>query len=438
MPTVISGLNSQNVVQPSDASKSLARGCCGVSYFNQDMPDPRVQDWNFTVEKEIMANTVARAGYFGNHSSRLEQLYQYNSATPDYIWYTTTGLAKPTGEFANVGTNFYDRTSYGTIERWQNTGWGNSNGVQLELERRYSKGFAWQVFYVMDNSFMAGGNGYQTTSVIPEVNQFLPGQVPTDLDARNKFLNYQRDIGIPKHRVRWNWLVDIPVGKGKPLLGNAGKVLNRIVGDWQMAGLGSLASTYLTLPSTLFPTGNKLEVYGYKYPIEDCTSGTCYPGYLWYNGYIPAYQINSVDAKTGKPNGYMGIPADYKPGVQPLLPFPADYRNLSAATDPLYGFYGTNTVFVPLKDGTTQRTTLAGLLPLRQQYLPSIRQWGLDASLFKTVPINERFKVRLNVDFFNVLNHPGNFNSVGSTGMLATRTSGNGARTLQLTLRLSW
>jgi hypothetical protein len=61
VPTVISGQNSQNVVQPSDASKSLARGCCGISYFNKDMPDPRVQDWNVTMEKEIMPNTVARA-----------------------------------------------------------------------------------------------------------------------------------------------------------------------------------------------------------------------------------------------------------------------------------------------------------------------------------------------------------------------------------------
>jgi hypothetical protein len=32
----------------------------------------------------------------------------------------------------------------------------------------------------------------------------------------------------------------------------------------------------------------------------------------------------------------------------------------------------------------------------------------LDASLFKTIPINERFQARLNADFFNVLNHPGN------------------------------
>jgi len=39
-------------------------------------------DWNVTVEKEIMPNTVARAGYFGNHSTRLEQLYSSTAPRP--------------------------------------------------------------------------------------------------------------------------------------------------------------------------------------------------------------------------------------------------------------------------------------------------------------------------------------------------------------------
>jgi hypothetical protein len=59
-------------------------------------------------------------------------------------------------------------------------------------------------------------------------------------------------------------------------------------------------------------------VYGYKYPIQDCRSGNCFPGYLWWNGYIPANRINSVDA-SGKPNGIMGVPADYKPAQAPLI-----------------------------------------------------------------------------------------------------------------------
>jgi hypothetical protein len=58
--------------------------------------------------------------------------------------------------------------------------------------------------------------------------------------------------------------------------------------------------------------------------------------------------------------------------------------------------------------------------------------------VFKAVKINEQFTVRLNADFFNVLNAPGNPNSIGTNGVLNTRSSGNTPRILQLSLRLSW
>ena len=69
----------------------------------------------------------------------------------------------------------------------------------------------------------------------------------------------------------------------------------------------------------LIRPANPIEIYGYKYPIEDCTSGACFPGYLWWNGYIPANRINSMDAQ-GRPNGIMGVPANYKPAATPLIP----------------------------------------------------------------------------------------------------------------------
>lgn len=432
VPTLIAGKNTQNAVTLDNAN-SLTPGSAWVSYMAKEMPDPRVQDWNLTLEREIMESTVVRAGYFGNHSSRLDQLYQYNNPMPDYVWYATQKVPKPTGPYAGVARNNYDRTLYGTLEEWRNTGWGNANGVQLEIERRYSKGYAYQLFYVMTNNFAAGGREYSESSVIPELNQFLPGAVPADIDERNRFLNYRRDYTTPKHRVHWNWLVDLPFGKGKPVLGNSGAVLNRLVGGWQISGMGGMSSTWLTLPDTMFSTGNKLETYGYKYPIENCTSGRCIPGYLWYNGYIPAHQINSVDAN-GKPNGYMGVPADYKPAVAPLWQWPAKPDK----ADPMYSYYGGNTLWVPLNDGTMQRTTWSGLQPLRNQYLPSVLQWWLSASLYKNIPITEGISARLGCDFFNVLNHPGNPNSVANTGILSTQNSGNDPRMLQLTLRLTW
>jgi hypothetical protein len=94
---------------------------------------------------------------------------------------------------------------------------------------------------------------------------------------------------------------------------------------------------------------------------------------------------------------------------------------------------------VRLKNGTEQRTTFnPGLHPWQKQYLPGIREWSLAASLYKQFPITESVFVRLNVTFFNVLNHPGNPNAIGGDGVLSTQTSGQNARRLQTTLRFTW
>ncbi|MBI1897508.1 MAG: hypothetical protein HYS04_13435 [Acidobacteria bacterium] len=434
IPDVIAGVNSRNVIRV-EQDPSLSRGGGGVNYLDPDQPDTRVHDWNFTLEKEVRPNTIARVAYVGSHTGNLEMFYDYNDVTPDYIWYVTTGERLPSGEFANVARRPYDQQVYGGIREYQKSGWANYQGVQLELERRYSGGYGYQIFYVVSNALTAGGRGWNAGGILKETNIYLPNSVPSDLDERNRFLNYQRDTSIPKHRVRWNWVADLPFGKGKALGRNAGTFLDRVIGGWQIAGMGSLRSNYFALPSNIYPTGEKIETYGYKYPIEDCRSGTCFPGYLWWNGYIPANQINSTHPVTGKPNGVMGVPANYKPAGQPLLPWPAN----PSRSDPMYGFYGTNTVWVPLNDGSVQRLAYNdNLHPWRNQYLPGVRRWGLDASLFKMIPINERFKVRFNADFFNVLNNPGNANSIDSTGFLSTRVSGQSARELQLTLRLTW
>ena len=433
VPSVIAGVNSRNEVQ-ADVPTSVGRGyAVKASYFAPNQADPRVHDWNLTVEQEIMSNTVLRVSYIGNHGQGLEQFYRYNEPTPNYIWYATTGTNVPTGEYADAARRNWDKVVYGTIEEYGKTGWSNWNGMQFELERRYSKGYAFQVYYVEGNALAAGGQTWNQPILTP--NLYMPGAVPADKNELNRFMNYQRDTSIPKHRVRWNWVVDLPFGKGKPVLGSSKGVVDKLVGGWQVAGIGSLRTNYFTLPSDIYPTtGNAVEVYGYKYPIEDCRSGRCIPGYLWWNGYINPNQVNSYDAN-GKPNGVMGVPDSYKPAGQPLNPWPKN----PSRSDPMYSYYGGNTVWVPLKDGTTVRTTFNdNLHPWRQQYFPSVRTWGLDASLFKTISIRERFNIRFNADFFNVLNHPGNPTSVASTGILSTRNSGMSARELQLTLRLSW
>jgi hypothetical protein len=277
-------------------------------------------------------------------------------------------------------------------------------------------------------------------STVQTPNQYLPGAIPTGYGQLDRFINYARDTGIPKHRVRWTWLVDLPVGKDKWIGRNAGKALNKFIGGWQVAGIGNLRSTYFSLPTSNWNiTGEPVKIYGYQYPIQDCRSGTCMPGYLWWNGYIPANQINSHDA-AGNANGYEGVPANYKPAVTPLIPYGSAAMPANApAGTVVSSYWDTNNVWIPLQDGSVQRISYNNNLhPWRNQYMPSIRQWGLDASLYKNLPISERVRARFNIDAFNVFNHPGNPNSVGGDGFLNCRSSGQNPRTLQVSLHLDW
>lgn len=211
------------------------------------------------------------------------------------------------------------------------------------------------------------------------------------------------------------------------------RVLDAVAGGWQISGYGTWNTSWFALPDTPFPTGNKFEIYGRKYPIQDCRSGRCLSGFLYYNGYINPAQINSVDAK-GNPNGIMGVPGNYKPAFQNLIPFPAS----PIPNDPTAPYYGTNTVYVPLKDGTVWRGNWGGIPPLQNQYVQGPGLWTLSAALFKSFPIGERMRLRVQWDVFNPTNSPQQPSSINSQDLLYTYLSGAAARNMQFTLRLLW
>ncbi len=452
-PSIIAGKNSQNAVSATDLPP-YTPGQTSTHYFDPHQPSNYVWDWNFTIEKEVLPNTVARIGYVGNHAGNQMQAYYYNDQPNEVAYYETTGLPLPSGNAALVGNRPFDNTTYGLLGALKKSGFSNFNGVQLQMERQYTRGIAFQLSYVVGNAMraggMEGGGGY--ASPVYAASNFKPG-LPTDYNTLNRLENYARDASVPKHLLRWNFIVDLPFGHGKSIGGNARGVLNGLIGGWQVAALGSLNSTYLQLSTSNWNlTGTPLEVYGYKYPIQDCTSGTCLPGYLYWNGYIPSNQINSHDAD-GNPNGIMGVPADYKAAVQPLIPWgsTAIPANFPAGAN-IEDYWGTNTAWVKLKDGSVVEESLSNdlggnqptLHPWRNQFINGPLQWNQDASLFKQFSIGERAHVRFTFDAFNVFNHPNNYGNNGSQdfitsgGILNTSEQANSARQLQLAVRLAW
>ena len=433
VPNIIAGVNSSNAINPASPN-AVARGVSTFT-FASDLPTSLAREWNLTLEAEAIRNTLVRLAMVGTQGRNLDQYQQLNRAPGAYVWYESTGLPLPTGEFAAVARRPLDQTTYGDMSVYRKSGYSNYVGVQMEVQRRFSNGLALQLFYVMSNALNTGSSGPVMNSSVSDPNIFLPGSVPTEFEALNRFLNYERDTSIPKHRLRWNFVVDLPFGHGKKLLPNSRGFVNTLVGGWQLAANSSMSSRYWALPATSWGQHSAIEIYGDKYPIEDCRSGVCIPGFLFYNGYIPANRINSYNAQ-GRPNGVMGVPDGYRPSHSPIYPTPA---NGGSSADPNFALYETNNVFIPLKNGTQQRVAFDnGLNVWRNQAVLGPWLRSVDASLFKVIPLKERLKLRINMDFFNVLNQPGTALPNATTGIISNQNSTNAPRQLQGTVRLNW
>jgi hypothetical protein len=438
VPQYVTGQNSVNVLS-NPALLSILPGSFSVNYINPYQPPNLAQEWNVSLGREIFQGIIVKASYIGTHGSHLPQKYNFNQAPNSYVWYMNTGLPLPTGTYASTATEPYNQTTYGGITELEKTGYSNDNSLQLEAQRRFSHDIGFQFFYVMSQAFanstlVANGGG----PTIAPYQDYLTGAVPTNFDQLNRDLYYYRDTAIPKHSLNWNWVVGLPVGRGKSLAHNAGKGLNQVIGGWQLAGEGSYHSNYWSLPTSNWGPTSRVQVYGTKYKINDCSSGTCQAGYLYWNGYISPHLINETNA-AGQCIGICGIPSNYTPADQPLIPYgtttlPANFP----ANANLSSYWDTNDVWIKLNNGTVvQSSENTNYNPFQNQFFPGPWTFNLNASMFKVFPIRESVNLRFNIDFFQVLNNPG-LTQPTSDGVLSLQSSNNSPRTLQLTLRLTW
>ncbi|MCL4401501.1 MAG: TonB-dependent receptor [Acidobacteria bacterium] len=442
-PTVIAGSNSRDIIDLNNPA-AVGRGV-GVRGMGA-LPSMKIHEWNLMIEKQLRPTTVVRIRYNGKHGVHADQLNDMNPTVNNYLWYSTTNTPLPTGAYSSVARRPYDKEAYTDVRILEKTGYINTSTFSAEVQRRFSKGLGFQLFHTVTNSLRLAGNSFRDSiGTLPTA--FMPGAVPSDPVELNRFLNYRRDTGIPKHRTRWNWNYDLPFGRGKLLGRNAGRHLNNIIGGWKLSGSGTIVSSWFALPTSQWGELGKVEVYGKKYPVLDCR-GTpasardprderCFEGYLYYNGYISQRYINSYNA-AGLRNGVFGLPENYKPAAKPVNPWPAGGQ----PGQPGSSDWDTNNVYIPLQNGSVQRVAVdTALHPWRQQYLLGPLNWLTDASLLKYFSIAEGMRLRLNVDMFNVFNNQG-LNTPGGDGVVTLKNSYSGfgfrPRQLQVTARLEW
>jgi hypothetical protein len=390
-------------------------------------PPAAVTQANATIEQPLKGGSVLRVTYLLDHGSNLDQNFQYNNHQSAYVYETLNGVVPP-GGIGAVNNGIYDKTTYGGNVESVKTGWSNDNALQLNYQRPFKGGYAYQIFYVYSRAFRVGGNTFRDSSLYP-VADFIPGYLngidPGDnlnpSHALNRLENYKVDTAIPEHHISFNSLVDLPVGKGKRFLGNSNKFIDELVGGYQIAFVGNVLSQSFAVASGNWGASNPI-VKTKQAPITDCRSGTCFKENLWFNGFIAPSAINA------SVKGISGLPSGYAPYLSPI--------NVAA---------NNNNVTIPLNNGGTDTQAFspgpAGVNRFSNTVLLGPYNYNVDLSVFKVFPIKDQVNLRVNVDAFNAFNIQGNINPNTTDG--TENIQGVGAnywtpRQIQITARLSF
>lgn len=256
---------------------------------------PTIDAWNVSVQQELTPSTSLELAYVANKATRIfpgensnalkNASYNLNQATIQ--GYAETGLingqnlcqpnssgvqpiptpTNPCPSLLSSRQPYYSRFGWTqTINYFGNNASAVYESFQAKLEKRFTHDIEFHATYTWSK-----GSGYVE-----------------DYYAVNPRVNYGVNDFDRTHAFTLSTLWNLPVGRGKPVLGNAGGLMNRLLGGW---AVNTISYAYSGLPFT--PTYNASEC------AADVDTGPCRPNL------VGPVQI------TGNRNGYFTpVPAN--------------------------------------------------------------------------------------------------------------------------------
>jgi len=209
------GFGDPNFFQFPDVESSAATntGYGSQSFFTANQmkkKDPYSIQWNLSVERAIHGNTAVRVSYIANRGDQLTWAPNLNQ--PPIV----NGVPGPTPFQAWNHVRCRCAGAFSTYE-----------SMQTELIHKYSHGLTFQ-------STWTWARNLSDTESWPRSG--FDGEVTGDaMNQYNLRGDYGNVGGTRKHRWITTMVDELPIGKGRFLLGNATGVLNGIVGGWRLS-----------------------------------------------------------------------------------------------------------------------------------------------------------------------------------------------------------
>jgi hypothetical protein len=188
--------------------------------------NPYVQKFNATVEQQITRDTSISVGYAGALGRKLLGFGQYNgfggvpqAARPDPR-FSTTGIG------GNLSSSRY-------------------SSLQISGKRRMAKGVDFTVAYTLAKSEDDVSFDFLSIPVLTNAGASAATGFQGGGDlfvSRSRRSDWGLSTFDLKHSFSVSHLVELPLGRGRWLLGNARGVTNALLGGWSFAGIAVLRS----------------------------------------------------------------------------------------------------------------------------------------------------------------------------------------------------
>jgi hypothetical protein len=202
-----------------------------ISYISPDTRWPYIQTWFFSVQRELMKDTVLEVAYSGNHGSRIPIIADYNQALPN-----------APGQTLGIQPRRPDQ-KFGAITWVDPAGIQTYNALSVKFERRFSKGlyflnsFTWSKSLGDTEQALEYGSGYYAANP-QNIYNLQAERGPSSLDVT--FNNVTTLV------------YQLPFGKGRKFGSSWNPVVDAVLGGWELNTINT-ANTGLPLTVAYTP-----------------------------------------------------------------------------------------------------------------------------------------------------------------------------------------
>jgi hypothetical protein len=196
-------------------------------FIPRDKGTPYIQNWQFSVQRELTKNMLIDVAYVGNHAVKMVLLADVNQARP----LTAAELLLPAAQRPTLDQR-RPIQGFRSISGVLPAAFSNYNALQVKFERRFARGI-----YLL--------NSFTWSKAIDNVSQVL--EEPNGNEGRPQNLyNIAADRGPSAYDQPFNnttsFVWELPFGQGRAFGNDISPWLDGVLGGWTLTGINTMLS----------------------------------------------------------------------------------------------------------------------------------------------------------------------------------------------------